>query len=104
MSRPERLDDAALAEWERTHGEWRVEDGHLIREIVTTDYQTAVRIVQAQVDLCERLDHHPVVTVGYRTLRFELWTHDRDGLTDLDLAYATGLDEILREQFAELVD
>ena len=104
MSRPERLDDDVIVQWQRGHREWHVEDGHLVREVVTTDYPSAVRIVEAQVDLCERLDHHPIITVGYRTLRFELWTHDRDGLTELDLTFATQLDEILNGRFGDVVD
>jgi len=104
MNRPESLEDGVVVEWQEGHREWHVEDGHLVREIVTTDYPTAVRIVDAQVELCERLDHHPIVTIGYRTLRFELWTHDRDGLTTLDLSFADGLDEIVRRQFGDLAD
>jgi 4a-hydroxytetrahydrobiopterin dehydratase len=57
--------------------------------------------VQAQVALAERLDHHPVVTLGYRKVRFELWTHDQGGLTQLDLEYAEGLDELLADEFRD---
>jgi len=40
---------------------------------------------------------------GYRRLRFELWTHDRGGLTQLDLEYAEGLDSIIDNDFGEFV-
>jgi 4a-hydroxytetrahydrobiopterin dehydratase len=95
VSRPELLGKEVIVEWLRSHGEWRIENDHLVREIVTPDYPKAVQIVDAQVELCEYLDHHPEVTVGYRTLRFEIWTHDRNGVTQLDLDYAEGLEELL---------
>ena len=103
MNRPALLDDEVVAAFVRDHAQWRVDDGHLVRELVTTDYPTAVLVVDEQVALCERLDHHPVVTIGYRTLRFELWTHDRDGLTELDLDYAAQLDEMIATRFGDVV-
>jgi len=102
VSRPERLEDDRIDDWLGLHGEWRIEDAHLVREVVTTDYPSAIRIVDAQVEICERLDHHPMITIGYRTLQFELWTHDRDGVTQLDLQYAEGLDTILNERKGDL--
>jgi pterin-4a-carbinolamine dehydratase len=49
------------------------------------------------------MDHHPDVVVGYCRVRFELWTHDRAGLTQLDLDYADELDEIVSSRFADVV-
>jgi pterin-4a-carbinolamine dehydratase len=34
---------------------------------------------------------------------FELWTHDRGGLTALDLEYAQTLDELIAADFADVV-
>jgi 4a-hydroxytetrahydrobiopterin dehydratase len=59
--------------------------------------------VQAQVALAERLDHHPDLTLGYRQLRVEVWTHDRAGVTQLDLDYAEGFDAIIADEFAAFV-
>jgi 4a-hydroxytetrahydrobiopterin dehydratase len=103
VSRPALLDQAVVDEWLAKHPSWRIDEGHLVREIVTRDYPSSVRLLGAQIDLAETLDHHPIVTLGYRTLRFELWTHDRDGLTQLDLDYAGGLDEIIATSFGGLV-
>ena len=95
MTRPARLEPNVVAQWLEVHTLWRLEDGHLVRELATTDYPSSVRILDDQVELAERLDHHPIVTLGYCHLRFELWTHDRGGLTRLDLDYAVGLDVIV---------
>jgi 4a-hydroxytetrahydrobiopterin dehydratase len=88
--------------WIEAHPKWRVEDSHLVLEVKTTDYPSSVALLQAQVALAEGLDHHPVVTLGYRRLRFELWTHDVVAVTQLDLDYAEGLEAILVE-FAAFV-
>lgn len=103
MNRPELLESATLNAWLVVHSTWRVIDGHLVREIRTTNYPSAVAILAAQVDLAQRLDHHPVVTVSYNQLRFELWTHVSGGLTQLDLDYALALDELVSTQFSNVV-
>ncbi len=103
MTRPERLADGVVEAWITAHPAWRVEESHLVREITTTDYPSGARLIQSQVALAEGLDHHPNVTLGYRRVRFELWTHDRDGLTQLDLDYAEGLDAIVTVEYAQFV-
>jgi 4a-hydroxytetrahydrobiopterin dehydratase len=102
VSRPVRLGDAVVHEWLEGHPSWRLEHGHLVRELRTKDYPGAVALVAAQVPLAEGLDHHPVASVGYRELRLELWTHDQDGITQLDLDYGDGFD-VLVHQHADLL-
>lgn len=103
MTRPELLDGVAVQAWLTEHPAWRMDDRRLVREIAATDYPSGARLIEAQVALAERLDHHPSVTLGYRRLRFEVWTHDQGGLTMLDLEYAEGLDSMIERDFAGFV-
>jgi 4a-hydroxytetrahydrobiopterin dehydratase len=103
LSRPARLERDVIESWITAHPKWRVEDAHLVREFVTSDYPSGARLIQAQVSLAEGLDHHPNVTFGYRNVRFDLWTHDQHGLTRLDLDYAEGLEALVADEFADLV-
>ncbi len=96
MKRPDRLDQAVLDEWLSRHVAWTLVDGHLVRELRTSDYVSAVALVRDQVPLAERLDHHPILTLGYCEVRVELWTHDRGGITQLDLDYAEGFEPLAR--------
>lgn len=99
MTRPVILDDDTISSWITQHGAWHLETGHLTRVFRAVDYPSAVELVDAQVSLAEGLDHHPIVTINYREVRFEVWTHDRGGLTHLDLEYCEGLDEIVERDF-----
>ncbi|HUV57182.1 MAG TPA: 4a-hydroxytetrahydrobiopterin dehydratase [Acidimicrobiales bacterium] len=103
MTRPGLLEPATIDEWLVLHPHWRLEESHLVRELATVDYASSVRLLASQVPLADGLDHHPMVELGYRRVRFELWTHDRRGLTSLDLAYAEGLDEIITRDFLSVV-
>jgi 4a-hydroxytetrahydrobiopterin dehydratase len=103
VTRPALLDGSVVDAWLAGHPHWRREEGHLVRELATLDYPSAVRLVDAQVDLAEALDHHALITLGYRRVRFELWTHDRNGLTQLDLDYAQAFDDLVAGEFANLI-
>ncbi len=92
MTRPTLLSDAAVAAWLEEHPTWRLADGHLVLDRRFASHRDAAEFVLAQVATADRLDHHPVITLTYRDLRLELWTHDRGGLTELDLAYAGEID------------
>ena len=104
MKRPPLLGEHVVQSWLADHKQWHEEAGHLVREIATKDYASSVQILQAQVALAEGLVHHPIVTLGYRHVRFEVWTHDRNGLTQLDLSYATGLDALVASTFNDDLD
>ncbi len=103
MSRPELLDPSVVGSWVDSHPHWRLDESRLVRELVALDYPSAVRLVDAQVDLAEALDHHALITLGYRSVRLELWTHDRGGVTQLDLDYAQAFDDLVASEFANLI-
>ena len=103
MRRPERLTRPEVEAWLREHPEWSIDNSHLVRELRTVNYASGVAIVSAQVDIAEPLDHHPVVTLGYCEVRVVLWTHDRGGITSLDLAYAHAFNELVDQRFLEVL-
>ena len=95
MRRPPLLDQAALDAWCDAHREWTLTHGHLVRVVRLATHRAAADVVVAQVAIADRLDHHAVVTLIDREVRIELWTHDRGGITELDLAFASDFDQVL---------
>ncbi len=89
------LEEAAVDAWCAAHGEWHLEHGHLVRVVRLTSHRAAADVVVAQVAIADRLDHHAVVTLVDREVRVELWTHDRGGITELDLAFASDFDQVV---------
>lgn len=56
----------------------------------------AIRAAVVDVmDLADRLDHHPEVTFGYRTLSVRWTTHDCGGISDLDRLAAEATDALI---------
>ncbi len=94
MSR-RRLDDDEIKAVLATHRAWRREDERLVRVVALHSYQEGVGLVVAQAEVAERLDHHATLTLGYDELRFEVWTHDRGGITDRDVEFVDEVDRLV---------
>lgn len=94
MTRPTRLDGDQLSSWLASHRSWVLRDEHLLLERPVR-YEVGCALATASVPVANELDHHPFLTVGYDYLRIELWTHDRGGVTQLDLTFAEFVDEFL---------
>lgn len=93
MSRPPLLPAHDVERWLEDHPTWRLEDGHLVA-FIASPFDRSVRILVDAVAEIERLNHHPRVEVAYEGLTVELWTHDRGGITQLDLDVASFIDDI----------
>ena len=91
MTRPRRLDDEDVVAWVAAHPRWRYMGGHLVLE-ADVPYELGCAVATASVPLATDSDHHPLMTIGYNSLRIELWTHDRGGVTQLDIDFAEFVD------------
>jgi 4a-hydroxytetrahydrobiopterin dehydratase len=87
------LSEHDVTRWLEDHPIWRVDDNHLVA-FIASEFDLSVRILVDVVPEIERLNHHPRVEVAYEGLTIELWTHDRGGITHLDLDVASFIDDI----------
>ena len=93
MSR-RRLDESEIEAVLATHHAWRRVGERLVREIDVATYQRGVDLVVAQAEVAERLDHHASVTLEFNRVRFEVWTHDRGGITERDIDFVDEVDRL----------
>jgi 4a-hydroxytetrahydrobiopterin dehydratase len=52
--------------------------------------------VVAIASAAETIDHHPDIDIRWTTLLISVTTHDRGGLTQLDIDLASTIDDICR--------
>ena len=88
------LDEAELSEaLERLYG-WSV-DGEAIKKRMTfPDFAKSLELVNRIGDLAEAADHHPDITFGWGYAEIALTSHDRGGITDVDIALAKQIDTL----------
>jgi 4a-hydroxytetrahydrobiopterin dehydratase len=95
MTRPTRLDDAAVDIWLKAHPGWgRTGAGAIAREYKLADFSTALGLVVRIGCLAEKKDHHPDVELKWGRVRVTWSTHDAGGVTELDLDAAQATDAL----------
>jgi 4a-hydroxytetrahydrobiopterin dehydratase len=79
------------------HADWTGDPATLSRSIEFADFLTAVQFIDRLAPRCEELDHHPDLTLRWRSVQLELSTHSAGGVTDRDFALAGAVDEVAAE-------
>lgn len=78
------------------HGlnDWSMRDGRLRRSFKFQNFADALAFVNKVGQLAETADHHPDISFGWGYADLELMTHDRGGITDVDIALASQIDRL----------
>ncbi len=73
---------------------WTVEGKTLKKSLKFDNFAAALEYVNRVGALAEAADHHPDITLGWGYAEIALTTHDRGGITDVDIALAKQIDAI----------
>lgn len=74
---------------------WKITGNHLTKRREFPNFVESLTFVNTVGELAEAADHHPDITFGWGYAEIKLTTHDRGGVTDVDLALAGEIDGIL---------
>ncbi|MFN6964704.1 MAG: 4a-hydroxytetrahydrobiopterin dehydratase [Pyrinomonadaceae bacterium] len=73
---------------------WETDGGRLVKKLKFANFAEALEYVDRVGALAEAADHHPDVTFGWGYAEIALTTHDRGGVTDVDIALARQIDTL----------
>jgi 4a-hydroxytetrahydrobiopterin dehydratase len=73
---------------------WTVEGKVLKKRWKFENFAESLVFVNQVGELAEAADHHPDITFGWGYAELVLTTHDRGGITDVDVALAKQIDAI----------
>ena len=88
------LEDDELATAIGTLSGWSAENNELRKRVKFANFAESLAFVNKAGELAEAADHHPDITFGWGYAEFALTTHDRGGVTDVDIALAKQIDRI----------
>ncbi len=74
--------------------QWSREGKAIIRTWKFQDFPEALRFINKVGKLAESMDHHPDIHNSWATVRLVLTTHDKGGLTNLDIQLAKKIDAL----------
>ena len=67
---------------------WERDDDEIVRTYEFDEYLRGVSFAQLVGEIAEVQNHHPEMTIGYKTLEVRFSTHEAGGITELDLEMA----------------
>lgn len=73
---------------------WEVKDGQLHKDFKFGSFAEAVGWMVSVAVYADKIDHHPDWCNGYNKVHVDLWTHDMDALSTLDLDLAAKMEEL----------
>jgi 4a-hydroxytetrahydrobiopterin dehydratase len=73
---------------------WELKDGKLIKSFLFPSFMNAINFVDEVANIAERLDHHPIITINWKTVKLSLKSFDVDAITKRDIALAKEIDKI----------
>jgi len=71
---------------------WEVKGKTLTKRWKFANFAESLAFVNRVGTLAEAADHHPDITFGWGYAELALTTHDRGGITDVDIALARKID------------
>lgn len=88
MTRPTKLDDAAVKAFLDGAKDWAREGDQIVRTYRFPDFSSAYAFGARVALACEKHDHHPELTIGWGHATVRFTTHDVRGLSDRDVTLA----------------
>ena len=90
---PNTLNATEIDEALKTHPEWRLDGGKLIRKWTFKDFVEAMAFVNRMAAVAEAAGHHPDIDIRYNQVTLGLVSHDAGGITRRDAAMVVRIDK-----------
>jgi 4a-hydroxytetrahydrobiopterin dehydratase len=66
---------------------WELKDGKIVKSFQFTSFMDAIEFVNEIARVADRLDHHPIITINWKTVKLSLKSFDVDAITKRDLLW-----------------
>ena len=87
-------DDVRNSIAELNESSWELNDGKLVKSFQFPSFIKAIDYVNEIAILAERLDHHPIITINWKTVKLSLKSFDIDAITNRDIVLAKEINKL----------
>jgi len=77
---------------------WEVKDGRVVKAFQFSSFMNAIGFVNEIAKVAERLDHHPIITINWKTVKLSLKSFDVDAITRRDIALAKEIEKLISKR------
>ncbi|MHA6534528.1 4a-hydroxytetrahydrobiopterin dehydratase [Paenibacillus sp. BAC0078] len=72
---------------------WKLEKNKMVRKYVFSEYMKGIAFVDEVAAISEAFEHHPHITIDYKTVTLRLAADEECGITALDIREAHEFNE-----------
>ena len=76
--------------------ESRIADGKIAKSFQFTSFMGAIEFINEIARIAERLDHHPIITINWKTVKLSLKSFDVDAITKRDIGLAEEIEKVIK--------
>jgi 4a-hydroxytetrahydrobiopterin dehydratase len=87
-------DDVRKSIAELNKSSWELKDGKLVKSFQFPSFIKAIDYVNEIAIIAERLDHHPIITINWKTVKISLKSFDIDAITNRDIVLAKEINKL----------
>lgn len=73
---------------------WSLQGKWISKDFKFKNFIAAMEFVNRVADIAEQEGHHPDIHIHYNLVRFDIWTHAIDGLSENDFILAAKIDAL----------
>jgi len=74
---------------------WELKDKKLVKFFQFPSFIRAIDFVNEIAIIAERLDHHPIITISWKTVKLSLKSFDVDAITKRDITLAKEIEKLI---------
>lgn len=71
---------------------WKYKDNAISKTFKFKEFLHGIEFVQKIAEIAEAADHHPDITINYKSITFSCSTHDAGGVTEKDIKLAENIE------------
>ena len=71
---------------------WEYKNNAISKTFKFKEFLQGIEFVQKIAEIAEAADHHPDITINYKSITFSCSTHDAGGVTEKDIKLAENIE------------
>ena len=77
---------------------WELKDGKIVKSFQFSSFMDAIEFINEIARIAERLDHHPIITINWKTVKLSLKSFDVDAITKRDISLAEEIEKVIKSK------
>ena len=77
---------------------WELKDGKIVKSFQFSSFMNAIGFVNEVAKIAEILDHHPIISINWKTVKLSLKSFDVDAITRRDIALAKEIEKSISKR------